>query len=209
MNSLREVHKNIPLVAIIALLIGCWQLIMPFFRPQPVPITLQPPPTWTPTPSPTATATPAPVAVFISGAVSKPGLLTLPANSRIVDAINAAGGFTDQADIAALNLADWVQDAMQIHVPSIAEQAPTPAPGVSMAPTKVAPDAPKTTTQVGALININTATAAQLETLPGIGPSKAQAIIASRPYATVADLTSAKGIGEKTLDSLRSQIATE
>jgi competence protein ComEA len=119
-----------------------------------------------------------------------------------------AGGFIAEADTAIVNQAERLWDGAQIHVPSRVEQATfEPPPGVSgllPTPTSFA----SRSLSVGR-ININTASAAELETLPGIGPSKAAAIIENRPYTTVDDLTRVPGIGEKTVDQLRELVVAQ
>lgn len=179
-------------------------------RPDPAPIALHPPPTPAPTATPLPTATPAPIIVFVSGAVQKPGTYALDAAARVGDAIAAAGGLTLYANPALVNQAERLWDGAQIHVPKLeasAPAAPAAAPPVGLSGTaSSAAIAPSTGVNPGDLINLNSASAAQLETLPGIGASKAAAIIANRPYATVDDLDRVPGIGAKTLDQLRPYI---
>jgi competence protein ComEA len=173
-------------------------------RPDPAPIVLHPPPTTAPTATPLPTATPAPIIVFVSGAVLRPGIYGLAADARVADAITAAGGVTAAANAAIVNQAEQLWDGVQVHVPSIGATtnvAPEPPSGVSGVDASRA----AATGQGGAggLININTATATELESLPGIGASKAAAIIANRPYSTVEDLERVPGIGARTIDQLR------
>ena len=148
--------------------------------------------------APAATPTPETVELYVhvAGAVSAPGLYVLPTGARVVDAIAAAGGFADDADPAAVNLARAVDDGEQLHVPrageTIAPVAGSSAPG---------------SRQDGALVDLTTADAAQLETLPRIGPAMAERIIAWRDdnggFTTVEDLLAVPGIGDKMLESLR------
>ncbi|MBD3941098.1 ComEA family DNA-binding protein [Microbacterium sp. NEAU-LLC] len=144
---------------------------------------------------PTATGVTARTAdlyVHVSGAVRTPGLYVLPAGSRVVDAIAAAGGFAEDADRDAVNLARAVQDGEQLPVPRLGETAA--APGGA----PVASDG---------RVNLNTADASQLEELPRIGPALAERIIAWRDdngrFTSVEDLLAVPGIGDKMLESLR------
>lgn len=171
-------------------------------RADPPPIVLHPPPTAAPTATPLPTATPAPIIVFVSGAVVRSGIYSLVATARVADAIVAAGGVTGEANAAIINQAEPLWDGAQVHVPSLlpADVAPEPPTGVSGVAERSAPAA---TQSSGGLINLNSATATDLETLPGIGPSKAAAIMANRPYSTVDDLERVPGIGARTLEQLR------
>jgi competence protein ComEA len=191
-------------VAIGVVLLVLWQ-------PQPAPVTIHAPPAALPAAQPAAappTAPPAPVTVHVNGAVALPGLYTLPPGARLDDAIKAAGGLAPDADAAALNLAVRLADGSQVHVPAVGEAllptptiVPTPVPPAADA----GPDAARSLSvpAAGALINVNTATLAELEALPGIGPAKAQAIVDNRPYASVDDLDRVPGIGAATLADLR------
>ncbi len=181
-------------------------------QPSPPPIVLQPPPTPMPTPAPTASPTPGPITVFVSGAVMAPGLVTLPAPARAGDAITAAGGLAPGADEALVNQAQPLWDGAQVHVPTVptatgvgsgvALSNPSPPTGVSgEGGGFTAGSLPGVSSENGR-ININTASAAELETLPGVGPSRAQAIIDNRPFASAADLERVPGIGAKTLEAL-------
>jgi competence protein ComEA len=162
------------------------------WRPEPAPLTIHAPPT----PAPTVAPTPAPLVVYLTGAVATPGLVTLAAHARLADAIAAAGGLAVDADATALNLAQPLVDGMRVHIPHLGEApAAVPTPPVDTRSTGVAiPVGP---------INVNTATVEQLITLPGIGETKAQAIVAARPFASVDDLERVPGIGPKTLETLR------
>ena len=129
------------------------------------------------------------VVVHVAGAVSSPGVYTLPADSRVDDAVRAAGATAD-ADLSQLNLAQKLADGQKITVPAAGE-APAPADNA----------APSDSSQSGALININTATQEELETLPSIGEVRAQAILAYREehggFRTTDELMEVSGIGEK------------
>lgn len=145
------------------------------------------------------------VYVHVSGSVASPGLYVLAEDARVVDAIAAAGGFGTDADTAAVNLARTLADGEQLHVPRMGE---VPAPPVGGASGGAAPGASAGGAgQPGGLVNLNTAAAAELETLPRIGPAMAERIIAWRDenggFTTVEDLLAVPGIGDKMLESLR------
>jgi len=131
--------------------------------------------------------------VHILGEVVRPGLYELRDGARGVDAVAAAGGFTDAADPGALNLARFVADGEQILVPALGAAPPAGAGGGGVA--------------ADGRVNLNAADVAQLEQLPRIGPAMAERIIAWRdehgPFRTVEDLLEVSGIGEATLDGLR------
>ncbi len=199
-------------------------------RPAPAPIVLHPPPTAAPTATLAPTATPAPMIVFVSGAVLHPGIYSLDATARVADAIRAAGGVTSEANAAIVNQAEPLWDGVQVHVPSLPAPVAAntlidpaantlinpaansvvqePPSGVSGLAPVVAVDG-VSSGQGGGLINVNQATASELETLPGIGPAKAAAIIANRPYATVEDLERVPGIGARTMDQLRALVTVQ
>jgi competence protein ComEA len=129
--------------------------------------------------------------VHILGQVERPGLYELPDGARAVDAVAAAGGFTAQADAAGLNLARFVSDGEQIVVPAIGETPVGGAPGIAG----------------DGRVNLNTADAAALDTLPGIGPATAAKILAWREqhgrFESIEDLLDVGGIGEAKLDAIR------
>ncbi|MDQ2691392.1 MAG: helix-hairpin-helix domain-containing protein [Chloroflexota bacterium] len=140
-----------------------------------------------------------PLIVHITGAVPRPGVYALPKNARVQDAISAAGGFLADAEKSQINLAALVEDGEKLDVPFLEGAIPIMAtPG----PTVVA-----ITTE---LININTASSAELETLPGIGPSLAQRIIEYRelngPFVTIEDLDNVSGIGLGLIERFRDQV---
>lgn len=133
------------------------------------------------------TATPALVVVHVDGAVGAPGVYELAAGSRVGDAVELAGGLTEKADTSTLNLALVLTDGEKVYVPEEGEAAPQVTTGE--------------TSSSGGLININTATADELETLPGVGEATAAAIIEDResngPFSAPEDLMRVSGIGEK------------
>jgi competence protein ComEA len=136
--------------------------------------------------------------VHVSGAVRDPGVVTLPEGSRVADAITASGGAMPDARLDRLNLARRVDDGERIHVPRVGEDAPPPDGPVSRG---VLPDG---------RIDLNAASQAELETLPGVGPARAQAIIAereTRPFRVPGDLRRVPGIGEATFQRLAPLVA--
>ncbi len=198
------------------LVIGGGQLLWPKATPPTVAIQAPPTPiptaTTLPTPLPPPTVTPAPIIIFVSGAVQMPGLYQLPAAARVGDAIHLAGGLAANADGARVNQAEPVVDGAQLHIPTMDETAALqPLVGLSGgASGGAALRSGETGNMIpGGLVEINTASLAQLDTLPGIGPSKAQAIIDQRPYASVDDLARVPGIGSSTIEQLRSLVTVE
>jgi competence protein ComEA len=138
--------------------------------------------------------------VHILGAVERPGLYELGVGGRGIDAVAAAGGFTAEADQGGLNLARLLVDGEQIVVPIVGE-APPPGAGGS-----AAPGGGPVGAAAGGLVDLNTADAALLDTLPGVGPATAQRILDWREtnggFTSIEDLLSVSGIGEKTFADL-------
>jgi len=156
--------------------------------------------TASPEPTPGPTATPRPLRVYVSGAVRRPDVYSLPPDAIVKDALLAAGGPAAGADLDRLNLAQPLADGQQVHVPRQGEAGlPSPA-------------GPATRAGTGGLIDVNHAGAAALESLPGIGPSLAAAIVAYReahgPFLSVDALLDVPGIGPATLDKIRALITT-
>lgn len=177
------------------------------------------------------TVPPREVRVHVAGAVKRPGVYSLPADARIVDAVRAAGGSTVSADLERINLAQSVLDAEQIFVPrrgtsrtattvaprhrprrtSPASSTPVSAPG-AISPESSQPSSGSSGAPVGPAgkVNLNTATTEELDTLPGVGPATARAIVSYRtrrgPFAKVEDLLNIDGIGPKKLESLKAHV---
>ena len=149
---------------------------------------------------PSAAPASATIFVHILGEVVTPGLYELREGDRAIDVVAAAGGLTDLADDAQLNLARFLSDGEQIIVPKEGE---APLPGVAVAPG--GSGSPGVST--GGAINLNLATADELEDLPGVGPELAQRIVdwrdANGRFSTVDDLLNVAGFGDKKLEALR------
>ena len=146
------------------------------------------------------------VVVHVVGAVVAPGVQRLPAGARVVDAVDAAGGASGDADLARINLAAALVDGQQVYVLRIGELAPPAAAGATGAGGGDAGQPAAGDTAAG-LVDINRASATELEELPGVGPTTAEAIIAHReqngPFAAVDDLIDVRGIGDAKLEQLR------
>jgi len=140
----------------------------------------------------------APLLVHVLGAVARPGLVELAAGARVVDAVAAAGGFTTEADPAAVNLARPVVDGEQLIVLAIGQAPPPPAGGGGAAGSD-------------GLVHLNTADVAALDTLPRIGPALAQRIIdwreANGPFTSVDQLLEVAGIGDAVFSGLADRVA--
>jgi len=169
---------RVAIVGALALLLVTAGLFIYLRRPTPQPIEIvEPPPT--PVPSPVL------VAVYVTGAVQEPGVYYLPEESRVQDALEAAGGAMGEADLDRVNLAKRVHDEDKVYFPKVGEEhLPVTSTGDSGS----------------GLININSASAGALEDLPGIGPTLAQCIIDYReahgPFATIEEIMDVRGIGQ-------------
>ncbi len=178
-------------------------------RPAPPPVQILPAPTpaATTTRTPAASATPALLRVDVAGAVQTPGVYRLPGSGIVADAIDAAGGPAVDADLDRLNKAAALRDGSQIYVPRRAETrvaADGAAAGAAPAATPVPAERSAASLALPAYpLDLNSASAEELDTLPGIGPAFAGRIIAGRPYASVDDLLKVPGIGQATLEKLR------
>ena len=143
--------------------------------------------------------------VYLCGAVNEPGIYTLPAKSRLYEALAMAGGFSERADPAYHNLARELKDGERIYILSCAE---TTALNVEQ---QIAGDTEKA--EKDSLINLNTATAEQLTTLPGIGEAKAAAILEYREQAgqfkNIEELKNVNGVGEAMFEKIRNKITVQ
>ncbi|MFI2489341.1 helix-hairpin-helix domain-containing protein [Promicromonospora kroppenstedtii] len=146
--------------------------------------------------------------VHVVGEVAEPGLVTLPDGARVADAVEAAGGVTRKADLTAVNLARAVVDGEQLYVPKPGEPVPGAAAGAGGSAGSAGGGTGGSAGGAGSgAVDINTADAAALEALPGVGPSIAKAIVEWRdtngPFASVDELDDVPGIGPATLDEFR------
>jgi competence protein ComEA len=166
-------------------------------QPAPAELSL---PRATPPASVSSTAVQGPVVVYVAGAVARPGVYPVGAGARVADAVGAAGGTTPEADLDPLNLAARLSDGDRIFVPRKG-QAPPPVVGPGPTGGGSTPSGP---------VNLNTATAEQLEALSGVGPATAHAIVTWRQqhgrFRSVQDLLQVRGIGPAKLESLRDQV---
>ena len=144
-----------------------------------------------------------PVVVDVAGAVVNPSVIELQEGDRIQDAIEAAGGLAADADVSGVNRAAKLVDGQQVYIPRMGEVAASADPAGATSAAGAA-------TGSGQLININVATVEELDELPGVGPSTAQAIVDERTangsFATIEDLMRVTGIGEKKFDKLKTLI---
>lgn len=189
-NWLQRYGAYISLLLLSSIIVGGALFYLRWPRPTPIEII---------EPTPAAASTPGEIGVYVVGAVMDPGVYFLPQGSRVADALEVAGGPTDEADLVRVNLAKRLYDEEQVYVPQLGEESP-PLPLSTGPPSG----------QAGGKININTATAAELETLPGIGPVLSQRIVDYRetngPFAAIEDIKNVRGIGEVTFGDIENLI---
>jgi competence protein ComEA len=170
---------------IVGVLLGVGVLFLVTRPPRGSPITLLPAPS------------PAPITVYVSGKVNHVGLFALPSGSRVNDAIQAAGGFSEGANSGVLNLAKILVDGEQIEV-------------LELITNTVTGGSTRSTNSSLTLVDINIASLEQLDTLPGIGPITAQEIINYRdtngPFARIEDIMNVPRIGQATFDKIKDLI---
>ena len=154
------------------------------------------------------------ITVYVSGEVVKPGVYVLLATARVIDALQAAGGATNQADLVVVNLAAPLVDAAQVYFPRIGSTPratlPRPHAGINLPAAGTSGGVSGGATSAAGIVDINSATLSDLDALPGVGPSTAQAIIdyrtANGPYASVDDLLNVRGIGPSKLAAMRARV---
>ena len=172
-------------------------------RPQTTTVSILPPP---PTATESPTSTPAPISVYVIGAVVSETVVQVPADARIMDVIAAVGGALPNADLRSINLAAPVVDGQMIAVPFQSDTADATVLVTVPPPTQ-------SQSNNAPLVNLNTATIEELETVSGIGPVTAQNIIdyrdANGPFTSVDDLINVTRIGPTTLENLRPYLTVE
>ena len=170
-------------------------------RTRPAPIIINPPPA---TVTPLPTETPPPLRVHISGQVARPDVYELTSGAILQDAIEAAGGFAEGANQEVINLALPLNDGMHVHVPDLESQLPLDVRSGSGLSEPLTSSGP---------INLNTATSAELEQLPGIGPSIAQKVIDYRqtngPFTAIEEIQNVSGIGPAKIEQIKEQIVVK
>ncbi len=184
--------------SVLSLIIGG---IVGYFTPHPQasnPVVISTP---LPTPTPFHTPTPAPVRVYVSGAVHQPAVYELPLGSIVQDAVTSAGGPTSDAALDHINLAVELRDQQQVYVPRQGETSPPPV---------ISGGGSGSGGTAGTQVNINTATATELETLPRVGPTTAQRIMeyreANGPFTTIENIQDVPGIGPATFEGFKDLI---
>jgi competence protein ComEA len=203
-------------IAVVVVCVGAWWLIRPSAPPSesalPVAsvsaiVATLPPPTTVPLPQ----AAPgelregagARVTVHVAGAVNVPGVYELPVGSRVDDAVSSAGGPTGDAELGRVNLAAPLVDGSQVYLPMEGEEGVPVASASVASPADAKPAGP---------VDINRATAAELETLPGVGPATAAAIVTERdrngPFVSLAELDRVPGIGPAKVAALDGLVVT-
>ncbi len=170
-------------------------------------VKVTPSPVMTATPQPTPSPTPSPLRVYVTGAVITPDVYILPPGSIVKDVIKVAGGLTTDADWVQFNQALEVQDQQHIHIPRLGEKnAPPPVQNGH----KPMNEAVSTKNE---LINLNTASLEQLDSLPKIGPVIAQRIIDYREkhgdFKSIEELTEVSGIGEDTIAKIKDLVTVQ
>jgi competence protein ComEA len=181
--------------------------------------------------------------IHLVGAVHKSGVYTLPPGSRVDDAVQMAGGATADADLERINLADFLSDGEQVRIPRKSERRPTPPLAAAPHPARPSPPvtpapapnhgtgryplddngaprsgagsslAPGPAATPGGKVNLNTATAAELDTLPGVGPATATSILEFRRehgrFLRIEDIMEVRGIGVKKFETMKERLAVK
>lgn len=139
------------------------------------------------------------VVIYVSGAVNKPGVFSIAVTSRVLDAITVAGGLTPQGDVSKVNMAQIVKEGMQIHVPEKPAELSNENKGQQGANTKD-----------GGKVHLNTASKAELDVLPGVGPALAERILEYRQthgnFKNIEEIKNVKGISEKKFEKMKDKL---
>ena len=198
--------------SVVCSLLAAGLLYLAISRPRGQPVQLQSPPT------------PAPIQVYVTGAVNRPGVYSVPVDSRVGDVLQAAGGALEDADLTRINLAALLVDGQQVFVPVSVQESQAQVEGMngSAERSQTLPGLPGESaadqvglTQAGLapLMNINTASQADLESLPGIGTMKAKAIIAYRqangPFLSIEAIQEVDGIGPGIFSEIKDFITVD
>lgn len=208
---------------VIGIVTTCFALVMLWLlvRPSAPPLeSVVPQVSGVETANPAAVSTPstltATLTVHVAGAVKNPGVYVLSQRARVIDAVKAAGGSLASADLEGINLAQTIVDTEQIYIPLRSRRttritvAPRLKPTRSTTPSTV-PGKSETSAGATGIVNLNSATASELDALPGVGPATAKAIIDHRtkkgPFTKVEDLLNVAGIGPSKLAAMRDQVA--
>lgn len=203
------------LVAIALLAVAAWMLLggngddaaqgaVQIIPPANAPAVANPGTAAAPSPAPPPATTPEPtaaeLAVYITGAVVNPGVYTVTAGQRLDAVLARAGGPTDDADLSRINLAAYVADADHYRIPVVGEATTTAPPSADPVSSPAAGEAAPAPAVCATPVDINSAAADCLQTLPGIGQVRAKAIVAYReqagPFAAPGDITAVSGIGD-------------
>jgi len=146
-----------------------------------------------------------PIQVHVAGAVVRPGVYDMPEDSRVIDVVEAAGGYVVEADKNALNLAARVEDAERLDIPYVAGYVPDETDGFV-----IISEGTPSSLAGGDLVDINAASLDELDKLPGIGLTAAQKIIDYReengPFARIEDIVNVSGIGSATYEEIKDLI---
>lgn len=166
-----------------------------------------------PAPSPASAQAAVPVSgtltVDVSGAVQTPGVYKLPPGSRVWEAISAAGGFSPSADPVfvnkTLNQAQKISDGMKIYIPVAGESVPAGA--TTLSASAASGSVISGAFNGSAVVNLNTSSASELDSLPGVGTVTAQKIISNRPYGSVEDLLTKKVVGSSEYQKIKDRVS--
>ena len=188
-------------MVIIVIIAGSALLLLT--QPTPVQITIIPP---------QSTGTPAPLNIYVTGAVQNAGeVITLPAGSLAQDAIEAAGGASETADLTRVNLARRLFDGDQVHVPEISDAPLADSDPATETGTLTDSGVPNSEGIINGIVYLNRASAEELQQLPGIGPAMAERILAYRTengrITSFEDLDEIQGVGQGMISDLQGLVA--